>query len=366
MSVRIFATSYVVPSGPAADLLDLQSCYVAAGATVGAEDGTGINSYTGNNRVDIYGNVIGTTLGINLGINATASHNHTLFLHSGGQIFGYENTAVRMEGYSETLTNQGYIYGGVAGVTFNDFGGTGASFLTNRGTIEGGSYGIAHSSLGSSVTLTVLNSGTITSGGTSYYSSTGAGLIDKIINTGTMIGEITLGDGTDLYDGHLGHHRTGIINGEGGADTIYGGAEADTIFGAAGNDRLAGYGGNDYFRGHDGADLMTGGLGADTFDLRTKFDSGTTVTTEDCITDFSHAQGDKISLSAIDAKTGGLSNDAFKFIGGAAFTHVQGQLHSVISGGNTYVSGDIDGNGVADFTIRLDHALTLVTADFFL
>ena len=94
-------------------------------------------------------------------------------------------------------------------------------------------------------------------------------------------------------------------------------------------------------------------------------DSGATLATADRIRDYSQAQGDRIQLDGIDAIAGG-ADDAFSFIGSGAFTGVAGQLRAVVSSGNTFVSGDVNGDGVADFLIRIDGVHTLVAGDFIL
>ncbi len=79
------------------------------------------------------------------------------------------------------------------------------------------------------------------------------------------------------------------------------------------------------------------------------------------------AQGDKIDLSAIDANTGVAGNQAFTFIGSGLYTGVAGQLRAVNTGpGVTTVAGDINGDGVSDFHIRLTGNLALVAGDFVL
>ena len=91
------------------------------------------------------------------------------------------------------------------------------------------------------------------------------------------------------------------------------------IIGGIGNDTLAGGG---------GADTLTGGAGANRF-VFSVADLGSS----DEITDFSHAHGDKIDLSAIDANSGVAGDQAFSFIGTGGSTHVAGQLHYSSSGG---------------------------------
>jgi hypothetical protein len=82
----------------------------------------------------------------------------------------------------------------------------------------------------------------------------------------------------------------------------------------------------------------------------------------DRITDFSHAQGDRIDLAAIVA-----GDQAFSFIGAGLFTGVAGQLRfAFTSPGITTVAGDINGDKVSDFHITLTGTIHLVTADFVL
>ncbi|WP_225767634.1 M10 family metallopeptidase C-terminal domain-containing protein [Inquilinus sp. Marseille-Q2685] len=86
----------------------------------------------------------------------------------------------------------------------------------------------------------------------------------------------------------------------------------------------------------------------------------------DRITDFSHAQGDRIDLSAIDARTAAAGNQAFSFVGAGAYTGVAGQLRYVTVGGVTTIGGDVNGDKVTDFHITLTGAIALAAADFVL
>jgi serralysin len=94
---------------------------------------------------------------------------------------------------------------------------------------------------------------------------------------------------------------------------------------------------------------------------------GTTATTCDVVTDFSHAQGDTIVLNPIDANTRTPDvDDAFTFIGTAAFHGVAGELRYTASGANTLVLGDVNGDGQADFALLLLGAISLTKSDFVL
>lgn len=59
-------------------------------------------------------------------------------------------------------------------------------------------------------------------------------------------------------------------------------------------------------------------------------------------------------------------NQAFDFIGSQSFRKDAGELRAYKSGGNTFISGDTDGNGVADFTVKISGHKTFVDADFIL
>jgi len=160
------------------------------------------------------------------------------------------------------------------------------------------------------------------------------------------------------------------------ADTLTGGANVDKLFGDGGNDILVGMGGNDDLRGDAGADRLTGGagadqltggLGADRFVLLAAADSAGA--TRDVVRDFHHGEADRIDVSAIDARPAVNGNNAFTFIDTAAFSGVQGELRVTYGTGSSIVSGDIDGDAVADFAIILTGvtaAAPLVATDFFL
>ena len=93
-------------------------------------------------------------------------------------------------------------------------------------------------------------------------------------------------------------------------------------------------------------------------------DSG--VAAADRVTEFSRQQGDIISLANIDAKVATAANDPFKFIGTKAFGKESGQLRYDQVGANTYVSGDVNGDGVADFQIEVIGSVKFAASDFLL
>lgn len=155
------------------------------------------------------------------------------------------------------------------------------------------------------------------------------------------------------------------LRGDEGNDSLYGDDGDDMLIGGAGNDLLDGGAGSDTLQGGLGADKLKGGLGADTFLYRPgDFDEGVKVMDE--ILDFSSAQKDKIGLSLLDANVKTAVDDRFAFIGTKAFGKVAGELRYEKQGGNSVVMGDVNGDGVADFAIKLIGVGSLSAADFVL
>ena len=100
-------------------------------------------------------------------------------------------------------------------------------------------------------------------------------------------------------------------------------------------------------------------------------ETGKTAGTRDVITDFTHG-ADDIDLRSIDASKKSVGNQNFKFIGTAAFHKKAGQLHYVkenpsgTSLDKTIISGDVNGDGKADFLVELTGLKTLTSSDFIL
>lgn len=173
------------------------------------------------------------------------------------------------------------------------------------------------------------------------------------------------GDGNDSVSGGFGDDR---ILGNDGNDILSGDEGNDQIFGGAGDDTIDGGLGNDMINGGPGQDTLTGGLGADTFVFHVNGDTTATVdlSTATTIADFSVLEGDRIQLSDMDADLNVDGNQAFSFLGDGGFSHTAGELRADVTDGNTYLYGDQNGDGSADFVIRLDGVVALQTADFVL
>ncbi len=147
-------------------------------------------------------------------------------------------------------------------------------------------------------------------------------------------------------------------------DTISGGGGNDQLFGGLGNDTLKGGAGNDELFGGAGRDTMTGGSGFDTFVFDFTSESGITAATRDRIVDFQE-DVDLIDLSGIDARTDLAGNQAFKWVGGGAFT-APGQLRYFYSGADTIVSANTDFNSTPEFEVVLSGHHLLIADDFVL
>ena len=164
------------------------------------------------------------------------------------------------------------------------------------------------------------------------------------------------------------------LDGAGGADRLIGGTGNDLLNGGYGldGDTLQGGAGNDTLIGAYGRDVERGGIGADHFILNAYYESGITAATRDLVTDFKTVEGDKIDLTAIDADTTSTAtgDQAFDYIGHALFHHIAGELRSYrldragTSHDQTIVIGDINGDGVADFSLELSGLVNLRDADF--
>ena len=190
--------------------------------------------------------------------------------------------------------------------------------------------------------------------------------LDEIIRGGegfdTMTFHLAVGPVlVDLAQGRMSYvdqgeapEMVGLITGVEGVvgssrgDTLIGAGRSELLSGFEGADSLTGAAGKDTLVGGWGADRLDGGSGRDVFVYNSAQESA--VNGADRIAGFT--LGDTIDLSGVDA-------DA-TIDGDQAFTRVRdfdghaGQLAVDYSLGVTTVSGDLDGDGAADFRIELD------------
>jgi Ca2+-binding RTX toxin-like protein len=117
-------------------------------------------------------------------------------------------------------------------------------------------------------------------------------------------------------------------------------------------------------KGGSGQDMLSGGTGADRFVFVNPGDSSAAPSAHDTIADFSHSDGDRIDLGAIDANGNAAGNAAFHFA--SAFDSTAGALTVTANGSDWEVQGDLNGDNIADFAITVVSNTPLVEADFVL
>ncbi|MGO4831062.1 cadherin domain-containing protein, partial [Rhizobiaceae sp. 2RAB30] len=192
-----------------------------------------------------------------------------------------------------------------------------------------------------------------------------------MVNAGDTVVEAA-GGGTDLVYASVSHTLAAnvenlVLTGTGNLAGT-GNDLANVLTGNSGANRLSGMAGNDTLTGGLGADTLFGGTGNDIFDFNGIADSRVGAGNRDIIGDFTRGQ-DRIDLSTIDANSLLGGNQAFAFLGTAAFTGA-GQLRYVQEGSGatakTVLSGNVDAGLGADFHIELKGHIALTSGDFIL
>lgn len=211
---------------------------------------------------------------------------------------------------------------------------TGGGRVLNRGLIEGGIRGNGDAA------LVITNGGEIRGDVGGFAVRLGESE-DRVGNNALISGDVDLGGGADRYSSSPFGIIQGVVFGGAGDDYLRGGRSADVLDGGEDSDIL---------NGGAGDDILTGGAGVDTF-VFTDEGGGPG---DDRITDYH--DGELLDLSAVDADTTTRRDQAFTFIGSNAFSGTAGELRAEAVGSETHVTGDIDGDGLADFTLILQPA----------
>lgn len=232
----------------------------------------------------------------------------------------------------------------------NDVQGTDAKFIHDNTVVQrfdptsGGYYTDALVDTVENMTSTTEAKATVLSGITAATGDV----------TNTAVNAITLTASSDL-----GVKMTAKSN---DTNILLGGKGGDTLSGLAGNDSLSGGDGNDLLSGSTGSDSLRGGAGGDTFN----FDNRSISSSVDTIFDFRSSEGDKIRLHSMDANTNTTADDAFRFLGTGAFTKAAGEIRYEVHGSDTYLMGDVNGDGYADFTVKLMGLNSITRTDLIL
>lgn len=149
-----------------------------------------------------------------------------------------------------------------------------------------------------------------------------------------------------------------------GIEAVHGSEQGDVLYGSSAAEKLAGFGGADILCGRGGTDLLIGGAGADRFVFRATSDSA--VGASDHVADFSAAAGDRLDLSAIDARPDLEGDQAFSFVGTGGYSGAGGEIRTAQASSALMVFVDVDGDGRTDMSLALDGVTSLSAADFIL
>lgn len=277
-------------------------------------------------------------------------------LENTGTIRG--TTAVAMTGAEDTLINRGTILGAI------DMGGGEDLFDGVGGTVAGQVRGGLGADLYrvSDAAVEIFETGDDVDEvqSTVDFSLENRGAVENLV----LLGSAVRGTGNAGANLAAGNAMANRLDGLDGNDTLNGFAGDDTLRGGAGRDTVGGGEGDDLVIGGRGGDNLTGGADRDSFVFRGIADTGTAAGSRDVVEDFT-AGDDIIDLSAIDARADSGGNQAFAFVGTAAFTAI-GQLRLNTTGAQPILEGDVTGDGVADFQITLRGIATLTAADLVL
>jgi serralysin len=149
------------------------------------------------------------------------------------------------------------------------------------------------------------------------------------------------------------------LSGSQANNRLYGQRGDDRLDGRGGNDRLYGRDGDDKLVGAGGRDTLVGGDGDDVFVIKSVAESRPAA--RDTIMDFVRGD-DRLDLRAVDANTIKGGNQAFTFIGSSGFHHRAGEVRFK----SGVVSGDVNGDEIGDFQIKIAALSKMTNSDFYL
>lgn len=344
MTLQSYNTT-IIHAGVIADLGLTDDAYVGPNGFLSSTDDIAIYGTGSGHEVTVRGTVVGHMGGITLGDSATNDTGQFIKVAEGGEVTANLYNGIVVYGTNSAVENHGTITGGF-GMTMLGQGGGTTSTLLNTGKIIGTDAMYDAVNRNGDEAFQFINKGLVKAASGVAYDGSDPNSVQTLINSGKMVGDILFGAGNDVYRG-TGGRVLGDVNGDVGDDILIGGKKVERFSGDAGRDEL------------------TGGKGGDTFVFHLLNDTTVAEDGRDLIKDFSHAQGDGIDLSELDAVIGGADDD-FTFIGKDDFSNTPGELRYYFSGNKTFIEGTVDADGVADFMIELKGKINLVEGDFVL
>lgn len=153
------------------------------------------------------------------------------------------------------------------------------------------------------------------------------------------------------------------LNGNGLANNLAGNTGNNTLRGLAGVDTIDGSSGDDVIEGGVGNDILRGGADADQFVFRQESLALAVIET-DQVFDYAAADGDWLDFSDIDANAAAGGDQAFTVV--SAFSKVAGQMSVTLSGANTLIRLDVNGDGRADYQLKVNGDVTGETGNWML
>jgi Ca2+-binding RTX toxin-like protein len=150
----------------------------------------------------------------------------------------------------------------------------------------------------------------------------------------------------------------GDIDGSGNAlaNQLTGTDGNNTLSGWAGVDTISGGDGNDIIIGGTGGDLLRGGADTDLFVVLQE-SVGNAVLETDTVYDYLAGDNDSIDLSDIDADSTQGGNQAFTFAA-SGFTKAAGEMTLTFASGQTTLRLDVNGDGKADYQMKINGDVT--------
>ncbi len=321
------------------------------------EGGTGADTMLGGSGSDTI-SYVHSAAGVSINLkNNTAS---------GGEAEGDEFSSIENVAGS---AKQDYLTGSNVANTLE--GGGGDDYLWGEGGNDRLFGGEGKDYLVGGTGADVLDGGGGIEDTASYLVSSAAVMVD--LTNHTAHGGDAEGDQLSGIEWLQGSNHNDFLTGDANMNHLSGNGGDDHLWGRTGRDTLDGGAGNDWLEGGSDTDWLTGGAGADRFVFAAVNESAVGLLRRDVITDFNHAEGDKIDLSNINARPVivlgggqvGQVDTAFTFITDQPFS-AAGQVRVAYENGNTVVQGNTLGTSGAEFEIELTGHHDLSASDFVL